>query len=164
MKISIEVMLKDVPGQLAGVLGALEESSCNVQSIVHFRDRKNKNNEVPVQILLETASAKQVERLKENLASRFIAVNSVGEIKSLQSATVGLVGHLVQSKSVEKIITELDATGVNVSDIKVTMPSQETESSALVTVESESAEKISHAVALLRKICAEKNLLLVEAL
>ncbi len=164
MKIILEVLLKDVPGQLMQALSALDEASCNVQSIVHFRERKNKNNEVPVQILLETASGKQVEKLKATLEERKIAIGSIGEVKTTQSATVGIAGHLVRTKSVERIINELDATGVNVSDIKVTMPAAESESSALVTIEAESAEKIGQATILLRQICLEKNLLLVEAL
>ncbi len=164
MKIILEVLLKDVPGQLMQALSALEDAQCNVQSIVHFRERKNKNNEVPVQLVLNAESKKQLEKLKAVLEGKKIAVASIGEIKTTQSSTVGIVGHLVRTKSVERIINELDATGVNVSDIKVTMPAAESESSALVTMEAENAEKIGQATILLRQICLEKNLLLVESL
>ncbi len=164
MKILLEILLKDVPGQLGLSLSALEEAHCNVQSITHFRERKTKLNEVPVQILLEAQDAAAIEKLKNALSTRKIAIASIGEVKKTVSATVGVVGHVVHAKGFEQLISELDSTGVNVSDLKATMPAHEAESTAMITMEAESEKTLGNGLQKLRRICAEKQFLLVESL
>ncbi|MCD6455910.1 MAG: hypothetical protein J7K81_03865, partial [Methanophagales archaeon] len=68
MKISMDIELTDIPGQLVLALKPVSDFGGNILSVLHQRDKKTPSGRIPVQLTLEIEEQgldRLVERLKE---------------------------------------------------------------------------------------------------
>lgn len=90
-------------------------------------------------------------------------VLSLEKIAQFRRITLGLIGHIIRTKSVESLVNKVDALGANVSKFSVNMPNQSGESSALISFEAEDDEVIEKAMAEIENTCRQNDLLLIRA-
>lgn len=161
MKVSLEVELEDRPGQLRNLLGVFEQANANVISITHLRGRRIENR-VPIQIVFTVPEKETIGKMDDCLRKGGYRVISMGKISQPRGVTVGVVGHIIRTKSVEEIIEKVDSLGANVSRFAVNMPSQSGESSALISFEAEEEGVVAKAVEELESLCRKNGLLLIK--
>ena len=71
-----------------------------------------------------------------------------------------ILGHIVHTKSLERIINEMDSTGANVCAMEMSMPSHEGESAAIVKIEG-NEEQLEKCGKLVEKLCENDGLVLL---
>ncbi|VVB99974.1 ACT domain protein [uncultured archaeon] len=158
---SLEVELEDRPGQLRSLLGVFEEANANIISVTHIHGRKA-NSHVPVEIIFTAAGKEALATMDAALRKGGWHVVSLEKVIQLRRVTVGLVGNIIRTRSVEVLIDRVDALGANVSKFSMNMPCQSGESSALITFEAEDEAVIAKAMDEIGKICGQNNLLLIK--
>ncbi len=161
MKASLEVELEDRPGQLRKILGVFEQANANVVSVTHIHGRKT-NSHVPVEIIFTVPGKEALAQMNSLLKEGGWHILSLGKVAQLRRVTVGIVGHIIRTKSVEPIIDKVDSLGANVSKFSATMPCESGESSALISFEAEDDSVLSRAMDEIERICRENNLLLIK--
>ena len=78
MRVSMDIELKDVPGQMLLALQPLSECKANLITVVHHHQRRTPRKTVPVKLVLETRP-ENVETIKAKLEENGIRVVRVGE-------------------------------------------------------------------------------------
>ncbi len=161
MKASLEVELEDRPGQLRKLLAVLEEVNANVVSVTHTHGRKE-GSHVPVEIMFSVQGKEALDRMGSMLREGGWHIISLEKVAQLRRVTVGIIGHIINTKSVEPIIDKVDSLGANVSRFSVNMPCQAGESSALITFEAEDDAVVEKAIGEIERLCAERGFLLIK--
>lgn len=161
IKASLEVELEDRPGQLRALLGVFEEAGANVISVMHVRGRKT-DSHVPVEIVFTASGKEALEHMDSLLKKGNWHVISLGKVLQLKRITVGIVGHIIRTKSVEALVSRVDSLGANVSKFSSSMPYESRESSAFMTFEAEDDATVAKAMGEIEKICAQNGLLLIK--
>lgn len=164
MKIGLDVVLKDVPGQLVKALEPISQHGGNIISIVHMREELT-GGRVPVHVTIEAAPQKLGKILKE-LEARDIWVSKVGEVKKRETLTVVLIGHIVDTDLRDTVDRMNALDGVVVANVKLAMPHPEQESSAIIDIVLSEASAAKKALAMKRldEIAKEKKLLVIRSL
>jgi len=133
MRITLDLEIKDVPGELVKVLHPISDHGGNIISIVHTRDRYSPRGRIPVKITFEI-ERKLLERVMQDLKAQEIEIIRVGEQRLLEKKTVLLIGHIVHT-DLSDTIDRIDSTGfAEVVDLQLTMPDLNYPSAALLTV------------------------------
>lgn len=161
MKASLKVILRDTPGQLRKALEVFENVNANVISVMHVHGEKV-GDEVPVEIIFGIPDREALQRMEILLRESGWKVLSIGKIVQLSRITVGIIGHIIGTKSFEEMITKVDELGANVCDFSIRMPAKNIESSALLTFESENNECTENAISEIGKLCEKNGLLLIK--
>ena len=78
MRLSMDLELQDVPGQLLLSLEPFKKYKGNIISVVHHRDRKTPRGTVPVQIVFEIDPS-NIDNVKKQLQENGIVVVRAGE-------------------------------------------------------------------------------------
>ncbi|MDI6859806.1 MAG: amino acid-binding protein [Methanocellales archaeon] len=161
MRITMDLELKDIPGQLVLALQPISDFEGNIVSVVHHRDKKTPRGMIPVQVTFEIDGAK-VSDLIDKLKSGGITVARVGEERLRERRAVILIGHIIHS-DIRDTIDQIDATGyAEVMDLAMSMPGIDQRSSARLVINAAGKREMESAVELLRNIAREKDLLLIE--
>ncbi|MDI6902278.1 MAG: amino acid-binding protein [Methanocellales archaeon] len=161
MRITMDLELKDIPGQLVLALQPISDFEGNIVSVVHHRDKKTPRGMIPVQVTFEIDGAK-VSDLIDKLKSGGIIVARVGEERLRERRAVILIGHIIHS-DIRDTIDQIDATGyAEVMDLAMSMPGIDQRSSARLVINAAGKREMESAVELLRNIAREKDLLLIE--
>ncbi|MDK2781240.1 MAG: hypothetical protein PWR13_268 [Archaeoglobi archaeon] len=161
IRISMDIELKDIPGQLVSALRPISEMGGNIVSVVHHRDKKTPTGAVPVQITFEI-DEKRLKELLNELESQGIRIVRFGEDRLRETTSVILVGHVVHT-DIRDTIDAIDRTGfAEVIDLALKMPGVEKPSAAFMTISATNEESLKEALKILREICRKKNLLLIE--
>jgi ACT domain-containing protein len=163
MKISLDVVLKDVPGQLVKALEPISSYGGNIISIVHIREAI-KGGRVPVHVTFEVEDGERLNKILEELERRDIWVSKLGEVKKKEKITVVLIGHIVDTDLRDTIDRMNEIRGVMVADVGLAMPHPEKESSARMEIEVTSAAKAKVVMRRLEEIAEEKDLLVIRSL
>lgn len=163
MKISLDLELKDVPGQLVKALEPVSQMGGNIISVVHLREELGKGR-VPVHLLFEVRDSAMLDAIIAELERRDIWVSKVGEFKKKEKITLVLVGHIVDTDIRDTIDRINEIEGVLVADLKLAMPHPEKESSALIDIEVTRPEKAKEALQRLDSVAREKGLLVIRSL
>lgn len=162
MKISLDVVLKDVPGQLVKALEPISRYGGNIISIVHLREELT-GGRVPVHVAFEVDPGKLEDILRE-LESRDIWVSKVGEVRRKEKIKVVLIGHIVDTDARDTIDRINEIKGAMVADLALAMPHPEKESSARMDIEVSGEEVAARVMERLEEIAREKNLLVIKSI
>ncbi|MHC1579068.1 MAG: ACT domain-containing protein [Candidatus Alkanophagales archaeon] len=160
MKVSVDIELKDVPGQLVSALTPISELGGNVISVLHHRDRKTRRGTIPVQIVFDVEESKLATLLRR-LRERGITVVRVGTERLKEAALVLLIGHIVRS-DVKELIDAVDRTGfAEVVELFLSMPAIEEKSAATLTIRAVGRDELERALEILEGIARDKGILVV---
>lgn len=162
MKISLDVVLKDVPGQLVKALEPISQYGGNIISIVHMREELT-GGRVPVHVTLETAPEK-LDKILKALERRDIWVSKVGEVRKKENIKLILIGHIVDTDARDTIDRINEIKGAMVADLALAMPHPEKESSARMDIEVSSSEVARKVMARLEKIAREKKFSIIKSI
>ncbi len=161
MRLSMDLELQDVPGQLLLALQPLKDSKANIISVVHHRERKTPRGTIPVRFVVEMDRSK-IEIVKEQLKNSGITVVRAGEDRFIEAVSVVLVGHVLDS-DLGDTVKRIDSTGfAEVMDLALTMPGVDEPSSAYLKIRATGKAEIQKALTILRNVGAEKKLLVIE--
>lgn len=164
MKISFDLVLKDVPGQLVKALEPISQFGGNIISIVHLREEATKGDRIPVHVTLEIEDSGRLDKIVNELEKRDIWVSKIGEVKKKEKITVMLIGHIVDTDVRDTIDRINEIPGVMVADVSLAMPDPAKESSARMDIEVSGSKKAKIAMERLEEIAKEKNLLVIKSL
>ncbi len=160
MRISMDLELKDTPGQLIHVLTPVSDLGGNVLSIVHHHDKKTFRNTVPVYIIFDIEEHK-LEELQEGLEKKGVTVVRIGKMRLRERAHILLIGHIIHT-DLRETIDRIDSTGfAEVQDLSLSMPAIDGPSSAIVTIMATGNEELKTSIALLKEIAERKDLLVI---
>lgn len=160
MRITMDLELKDIPGQLVKALEPISDSGGNIVSVVHHHEQRTNRGTIPLQVVFEMDDG--LNALKEKLESRDIKVVRFNEMRLLERKTVVLVGHIIHS-DIRDTIEHIDSTGyAEVVDLAMSMPGIALKSSARIGISATGKVEMKNALKLLRAIAKEKDLLVIE--
>ena len=160
MRVSMDIELKDVPGQMLLALQPLSECKANLITVLHHHQKLTPRKTVPVQLVLETRP-ENIPAIKARLEKNGIKVVRVGEHRFRESISVVLIGHVVHT-GIQDTIDEIDKTGfAEVVDISLSMPGIDLLSSAFIKINALGKEEIQKALNILKEVSAKKDLLMV---
>lgn len=160
MRITMDLELKDIPGQLVNALAPISDSGGNIVSVVHHHEKRTPRGTIPIQVTFDISDG--LEELKYRLESRDIAIIRVNEAKLLEHRTVILVGHIIHS-DIRDTIDQIDRTGyAEVVDLAMSMPGINLKSSARIGISAAGKEEAKKAMNLLKAISKNKDLLVIE--
>lgn len=141
MRVSMDIELKDVPGQMLLALQPLSECKANLITVVHHHQKRTPRKTVPVKLVLETRP-ESIETIKAKLEENGIRVVRVGEHRFRESINVVLIGHVVHT-GIQDTIDEIDRTGfAEVVDLSLSMPGINMLSSALIKIDAVGKEDL----------------------
>ena len=161
MRLSMDLELQDIPGQLLLALQPLKENKANIISVVHHRDHKTPRGMIPVRFVVEMDQSK-IEQVKTKLRESGILVVRAGEDRCIEAVSVVLVGHVLDS-DLGDTVSRIDSTGfAEVMDLALTMPGVNEPSSAYLKIRATGKNEIQKALTILREVGREKKLLVIE--
>lgn len=161
MRVTLDLELKDVPGQLVMALTPISEYEGNIISIVHHHGDKTPRGTIPVSITFEILK-ENLSKLINKLEKLGVIIRRVGEERLIESISVILIGHIIHS-DLRDTIDRIDTTGyAEVVDLAMSMPGVEKTSSARITINATGREELKKALMVLRNIAKEKDLLVIE--
>jgi ACT domain-containing protein len=162
MRITMDLELKDIPGQLVKALEPISDAGGNIVSVVHHHEQRTNRGTIPLQVVFEMEDG--LDALKDKLESRGIKVVRFNQLRLLEHNTVVLVGHIIHS-DIRDTIEQIDSTGyAEVVDLSMSMPGISLKSSARIGINATGKIEMKKAVKLLRNIAKEKDLLLIETI
>jgi ACT domain-containing protein len=160
MRITMDLELKDIPGQLVKALEPISDAGGNIVSVVHHHEQRTSRGTIPLQVVFDIEDG--LGALREKLQSRGIKVVRFNQIRLLERKTVVLVGHIIHS-DIKDTIEQIDSTGyAEVVELAMSMPGISLKSSARIGISATGKEEMKKAIRLLRSIAKEKDLLLIE--
>ena len=161
MRLSMDLELQDIPGQLLLAMQPMKDNKANIISVVHHRERKTPRGMIPVRFVVEMDRSK-IETVKNQLKESGISVVRAGEDRLIESVSVVLVGHVLDS-DLGDTVSRIDSTGfAEVMDLSLTMTGVNEPSSAYMKIRATGKAEIQKALAILREVGAEKKLLIIE--
>ena len=161
MRLSMDLELQDIPGQLLLALQPFKDNKANIISVVHHRDRKTPRGMIPVRFVVEMDRSK-IDTVKAQLKESGISVVRAGEDRFIEAVSVVLVGHVLDS-DLGDTINRIDSTGfAEVMDLALTMTGVDEPSSAFLKIQATGKAEIQKALAVLREVGIEKKLLVIE--
>jgi ACT domain-containing protein len=161
MRITMDLELKDIPGQLVNALVPISDAGGNLISVVHHHAKKTMRGTIPIQVTFDIDDA-SLPALKFALESRDIRIARVNEAKLLEHRTVMIVGHIIHS-DIRDTIDQIDQTGyAEVVDLAMSMPGISLKSSARIGISAAGKEEARKAMNLMREIARKKDLLVIE--
>lgn len=157
MIVRMTLELSDEPGELLKALQPIADRGGNIVSVTHQRGDETPRGTLPVEITLEIVE-ERLEQVQEDLHELGVRVAQVGEERFHESITVVLVGHLVET-DVTDTIENIEEEGVKIVDFALAMPEDDEDtSSARITIEATSEDKIDRAMDGIREVCDRKDL------
>lgn len=159
----MKLEMKDSPGQLVAALKPMSDVGGNIIAVIHQRDLDATDDTLNVQIVLELPEGR-LDDLVTMLKKQGIHIQRIGEERLLYQRTVILIGHLMHT-DLSDTVDRIDSTGfAEVSELSMSMPAVNERSSSRLTIKSVTKDDMEDAVAILRTVAKEKDLLLIEPL
>jgi ACT domain-containing protein len=163
MRISMDLELRDTPGQLMHVLTPISDLGGNITSVVHHHDKKTFRNTVPVSVILEI-DEQTLGELQDGLEQNGVTIVRVGKMRLRATTHILLIGHIIHT-DLRDTIDEIDATGfAEVQDLSLSMPAIDGPSSAVITIMATGDKELKTSIGILRQIAERKDLLIIEPL
>jgi len=94
MRVSLDLELKDIPGQLVRALEPVSQFGGNIVSVVHLREGKGKR--VPVHLIIEADNQKNIDEITAELERRDIWISKIGHVKKKERNIKFIKGQLSQ--------------------------------------------------------------------
>ncbi|MCW3134864.1 MAG: hypothetical protein N2V78_11110 [Methanophagales archaeon] len=163
MKISMDIELKDIPGQLVLALKPVSDLGGNILSVLHQRDKKTPSGRIPVQLVFEMEE-RGLDRLIARLKERGVNVVRIGKERLKESMVVLLIGHIVHS-DIRETIDSIDSTGfAEVVELSLSMPGVDKKSSASVTLSAIGKEELKEALGILERTVNKKGIMVISSI
>jgi ACT domain-containing protein len=163
MKISMDIELEDIPGQLVHALEPVSNFGGNIVSVLHQRDKKTPSGRVPVQLVVEIEE-KRLDKLVDGLKGRGMNVVRIGKERLKESMVVLLIGHIVHS-DIRETIDNIDSTGfAEVVKLSLSMPGVDKKSSASVTLSAIGEDELNEALAILEEATDKKDIMVISSI
>jgi ACT domain-containing protein len=160
MIVSMDLELKDIPGQLVLALKPISDFGGNIRSVIHHRAKRTPRNTIPVQVTFEVDEDK-LKSILYVLGSNGVTVARLGEQRMHENVLVILIGHVVRS-DIRNTIDAIDRTGfAEVVDLDMSMPGIGEHSSASLRINATGKKELQAALKILEEIAKKKNLLLI---
>ncbi len=160
MKISMDIELRDIPGQLVRALKPISDLGGNILSVLHQRDKKTPSGRVPVQLVFELEEGR-LDRLVEKLKSEGMQVVRIGKERMKDSMVVILIGHIVHS-DLRDTIERIDRTGfAEVVELSMSMPGVDKKSSASIVLSAIGKSELKEALGILEDTAKEKGIMVI---
>lgn len=158
MRINLVLELLDIPGQLISVLSPISGLGANLVTVIHKREDKNERGMIPVQITIE-GEQKNLKLVIEKLEEMDITILEIDGVVRKEKLTTILIGHVIDTDIRDTMdkINAMDGAVVVDFDVKL---AGESESSAMLVVESDFGQKVS-IINKINEIANDKNLLAV---
>ena len=163
MKISMDLELEDIPGQLVHALEPVSDFGGNILSVLHQRDKKTPSGRVPVQLVVEIEE-KRLDKLVDWLKGKGMNVVRIGKERLKESMVVLLIGHIVHS-DMRETIDSIDSTGfAEVVKLSLSMPGVDKKSSASVTLSAIGEDELNEALAILEEATNKKDIMVISSI
>jgi ACT domain-containing protein len=163
MKISMDIELEDIPGQLVHALEPVSDFGGNIVSVLHQRDKKTPSGRVPVQLVVEIEE-KRLDKLVDWLKGKGMNVVRIGKERLKESMVVLLIGHIVHS-DMRETIDSIDSTGfAEVVKLSLSMPGVDKKSSASVTLSAIGEDELNEALAILEEATNKKDIMVISSI
>ena len=163
MKISMDIELEDIPGQLVHALEPVSDFGGNILSVLHQRDKKTPSGRVPVQLVVEIEE-KRLDKLVDWLKGKGMNVVRIGKERLKESMVVLLIGHIVHS-DMRETIDSIDSTGfAEVVKLSLSMPGVDKKSSASVTLSAIGEDELNEALAILEEATNKKGIMVISSI
>ncbi len=160
MKISMDIELEDIPGQLVHALTPVSDFGGNILSVLHQRDKKTPSGRIPVQLVVEIEE-KILDKLVDWLKGKGMNVVRIGKERLKESMVVLLIGHIVHS-DMRETIDSIDSTGfAEVVKLSLSMPGVDKKSSASVTLSAIGEDELNEALAILEEATNKKGIMVI---
>jgi len=161
MRISMDLELKDTPGQLVHVLTPISDLGGNIMSVIHHHDEKTFRNTIPVFVVFEMEE-KKLDDLRGTLERSDVTIVRMGKIRLRETVSILLIGHVIHTDLTDTI-DHIDRTGyAEVQDLSLAMPEIDGPSSAVITVSATGTGELKKAVEILKGVTEKKDLLMIE--
>ena len=165
MRVSVDLELRDTPGQLLLALEPISKYGGNVISIIHLREEeKLRAGRVPVHFTIDVPDKTSLERILKELEEKGVRIVKLGEAVKKERITLLMIGHVVDTDLRDTIDRINELEGVMVSDLSLAMPHPEKESSAIVDIEVSAGVDKRALMERIYAIAKEKNLEIVRSL
>ena len=158
MRMDLVLELLDSPGQLVKALEPISTVGANLVTVIHKRDYKNDNGNVPVQLTLEGEHEDLQGIVKRFEDLGFSIIEMDGVVRKEKISTI-IFGHIVDQDLRDTMdrINELDGVVIVAFDIKL---DGEDKSTALINIEADVGRKQT-VFDKIAEIAEEKNLLVI---
>ena len=161
MRVSMDIELKDVPGQLLLALNPISELKGNLISVVHHHENHTPRGLIPVQVVFDIKQ-ENLDSVISRLEDCGVEVVRVGEERFLEQIAVILIGHIVHT-DIQDTIDSIDRTGyAEVVDLSLSMPCIDNPSSAYLKIVALGKKEIKDAISVLKTVASKKDLLVIE--
>ncbi|RQD88080.1 amino acid-binding protein [Methanosalsum natronophilum] len=161
MRVSMDLELKDIPGQLLLALQPISDLKGNLISVVHHHEKHTPRGTIPVQVVFEIDSEK-LDNLISRLEDSGVSVVRVGEERFLEHCAVIIIGHIVHT-NIQDTIDKIDSTGfAEVVGLTLSMPRVNQPSSAFLKIDATGKKELNEALSLLKNVANKKDLLVIE--
>ncbi len=161
MIVSMDLELKDRPGQLVQALKPLSTYGANIMSVLHHHDQRTPRGAIPVQVVFQLTNGKLDDIIAE-LEEGGVRIVCVGKKLMYEEVTVILIGHIVHS-NMGDTIDQIDNTGfAEVVKLSISMPGINDPSSASLVINAIDMTQLGEALDILRRVASEKDLLVIE--
>ena len=161
MIVSMNLELKDVPGQLVRALMPLSRFGANIMTVIHHHDERTPRGNIPVEIMFQLTNGKLPDIISE-LENNGMHIVSVGEKHLYEEMTVILIGHIVHS-DMGDTIDQIDRTGfAEVVHLSISMPGIDEPSSSSLVIKATGEKELKEALNILKRVALEKDLLVIE--
>ena len=161
MRVSMDIELKDIPGQLLLALRPVSEYKGNLISVVHHHEKRTPRGTIPVQLVFEI-KPENLNNIISSLEDSGIGIARVDEKIYFEHGAVILIGHIVHT-DIQDTIDTIDNTGyAEVVDLNLSMPKVKMPSSASLKIDAVSKEDLTSAIQILKEIAKKKDLLVIE--
>ncbi|MBN1134200.1 MAG: amino acid-binding protein [Methanosarcinaceae archaeon] len=161
MRVSMDIELKDVPGQLLLALNPISELKGNLISVVHHHENHTPRGLIPVQVVFDI-KPENLEDVISRLEDSGVEVARVGEERFLEHIAVILIGHIVHT-DIQDTIASIDRTGyAEVVDLSLSMPCIDNPSSAYLKIDAVGKKEIKDAISVLKNVASKKDLVVIE--
>ena len=161
MIVSMDLELKDKPGQLVQALKPLSTFGANIMSVLHQHDQRTPRGAIPVQVVFQLTNGK-LNDIIAGLEDSGVRIVRVGKKLMYEEVTVILIGHIVHS-DMGDTIDQIDSTGfAEVVNLSISMPGINEPSSASLVINAVDMAQLGKALDILRRVASEKDLLVIE--
>jgi ACT domain-containing protein len=163
MQVSMKLEMKDTPGQLVRVLEPISECGGNIIAVIHQRDPESESDTLDVQIVLDLPAGR-LPAVVDQIKALGVNILRIGEERLLHKRALIMIGHIMHT-DISDTVDQIDRTGyAEVSELSLRMPAINERSSARITIRTANRKDMESAVAILRKVAAKKEILIVEPL
>ncbi|AIJ05272.1 amino acid-binding ACT domain protein [Methanocaldococcus bathoardescens] len=158
--ITIDIELKDKPGELLRVLTPISKHGANVISVIHSREEK-RGGKVPVRIVIDVDDKEKLKNILEDLEKEGAIIKKIDGKDKKVYLDVVVIGHVVDT-NIRDTIDRINEIGL-VEDLDLIMPHPDKESSAMMRIIIDE-DKIEELFYLFEELEKEKGLLFIKSI